>query len=132
MTGPSPKLNAEGWEVTPSASNEVKPPAMISVPEGEFLMGTSSEDITLLQLKESDWAYEWSDNDLFVAEQPQFRMSLPAFEIAKYLVTNAEYHSFIWDVGHRLAPRLDRLYLSRRHRKPSGCRRVQNRCRGLH
>ncbi len=102
MPGPSPKLNAEGWEVTPSTSNEVKPPTMISVPEDEFLMGTSSEDITLLQLKESDWAYEWSDNDLFVAEQPQFRMSLPAFEIAKYLVTNAEYHIFIWDVGHRL------------------------------
>jgi formylglycine-generating enzyme required for sulfatase activity len=39
---------------------------------------------------------------LFVAEQPQHTIFLQAFEIAKYPVTNADYHRFIWDVGHRL------------------------------
>ena len=102
MTGPTPKFNAEGWEVTPATSTKTKPPTMVGIKEGEFLMGTSDDNVKLLQLKESDWAYEWSDNELFVAEQPQHRVHLPAFEIAKYPVTNAEYHAFIWDVGHRL------------------------------
>jgi iron(II)-dependent oxidoreductase len=99
---PNSKLNAEGWEVTPPASHNVKPPAMLEIPAGEFFMGTSEENIRLLQLREADWAYEWSDNDLFVAEQPLHTVSLPAFEIAKYPVTNADYHCFIWDVGYRL------------------------------
>jgi formylglycine-generating enzyme required for sulfatase activity len=75
---------------------------MVDVPAGDFLMGTSDDNIKLLQLKESDWAYEWSDNELFAAEQPQHSVHLPAFQIAKFPVVNAEYHAFIWDVGHRL------------------------------
>lgn len=102
MTGSNPKLNAEGWEITPQVSNRIKPPLMIDIREGEFLMGTSADNIKLLQLKESDWAYEWADNELFVAEQPQHLVRLSAFEIAKYPVTNLEYHAFIWDTGHRL------------------------------
>src|SRR5690242_19353276 len=102
MTGLTPKLNAEGWEISSSDSNKIKIPAMVEVPEGEFMMGTSDENIKLLQLKESDWAYEWSDNDLFAAEQPPHRVSLPAFEIAKYPVTNEDYHAFVSDAAYRL------------------------------
>lgn len=96
------KLNAEGWEVTPSDTYEVKPPLMIEVPAGEFLMGTSDDNIKLLQLKESDWAYEWSDNELFAAEQPQHRVVLPAYKIAKFPVTNEEYHHFVTEMAYRL------------------------------
>ena len=95
-------LNAEGWEVIPTSQNKTKPPALIQIPGGSFIMGTSEENINLLQLKESDWAYDWSDNDLFAAEQPQHRVTLNAFEISQFPVTNAEYHSFIWDSGHRI------------------------------
>jgi len=102
MTGLNPKLNAEGWEITPETPNKIKTPSMVEVPMGEFLMGTSNENIKLLQLKESDWAYEWSDNELFAAEQPQHILSLPAFEIAKYPVTNEDYHFFTSDVAYRL------------------------------
>jgi toxoflavin biosynthesis protein ToxD len=102
MTGLNPKLNAEGWEVTPETSNQVKLPLMVEIPKGEFLMGTSEENIKLLQLKESDWAYEWSDNELFAAEQPQHLLSLSAYEIAKYPVTNEEYHTFTSDMAYRL------------------------------
>jgi hypothetical protein len=49
---PNPKINAEGWEVTPSVSNKVKLPVMIDVPVGHFLMGKSDENIKLLQPKE--------------------------------------------------------------------------------
>jgi len=97
-----PKLNAEGWELTPKAPHTAKPSVMISIPKGSFLMGTSDDNIKILQLKESDWAYEWTDNDLFIAEQPQHQITLPAFEIAQYPVTNAEYYTFIWDLGYRI------------------------------
>jgi formylglycine-generating enzyme required for sulfatase activity len=103
MTGSNQKFNAEGWDVTtPHVPSRTKLPVMIEIKESDFLMGTSDDNIKLLQLKESDWAYEWSDNDLFAAEQPQHQVHLPTFEIAKYPVTNAEYHAFIWDVGYRL------------------------------
>ena len=102
MTGLTPKLNAEGWEVIPTTTDRAKTPPMIEIPAGDFLMGTSDDNIKLLQLKESDWAYEWSDNELFAAEQPQFRISLPAYEIAKYAVTNEDYHNFIADAAYRL------------------------------
>lgn len=102
MADSTSKLNAEGWDFTPPTANEIRLPLMVEVPAGPFPMGTSNEDIKLLQLKESDWAYEWSDNDLFAAEQPQHVVTLSAFEIARFPVTNAEYHSFIWDKGYRL------------------------------
>ncbi len=85
-----------------AAANRVRLPIMIPIPAGEFLMGTSDEDIKRLQVKESDWAYEWYDNDLFDAEQPQHVVWLDAFEIAQYPVTNMEYHLFIQDTGYRL------------------------------
>lgn len=102
MTDSSPKLNAEGWEITPTPSSKAKLPELIRVPGGKFLMGTSDDNIKQLQIKESDWAYDWSDNDLFAAERPQHVVTLPAFEIAQYPVTNIEYHTFIWDSGHRI------------------------------
>jgi len=102
MTDSNPKLNAEGWEIVPKSPHKINLPTLIAIPAGKFLMGTSEDDIKLLQLKESDWAYEWSDNDLFTAEQPQHTVSLPAFEIAQFEVTNMEYYTFIWDKGHRI------------------------------
>jgi toxoflavin biosynthesis protein ToxD len=87
--------------VDPTTS-KVKLPVMVSVQGGEFLMGTSDEDITRLQLKESDWAYEWSDNDLFDNEQPQHVVILKPFEISQNPITNSEYFLFTWDTGYRL------------------------------
>lgn len=77
-------------------------PLMIKIPAGLFLMGTSDDDIKHLQLRESDWAYDWTDNELFESEQPQHRVSLAAFEIGQFPVTNSEYHLFIKDSGYRL------------------------------
>jgi formylglycine-generating enzyme required for sulfatase activity len=102
MTDTGSNLNAEGWEVAPKQPHTIKNPTMISIPAGKFLMGTSEDNIQQLQLKESDWAYEWSDHDLFAAEQPQHLVTLPAFELAQAPVTNAEYYIFIWDSGHRI------------------------------
>jgi formylglycine-generating enzyme required for sulfatase activity len=81
---------------------QAKLPNLISIPGGEFLMGTGNEDVKHLQLNESDWAYEWFDNDLFSNEQPQHLVKIDPFQIAHFPVTNGEYHVFVWDVGYRL------------------------------
>ena len=87
--------------VDPTTS-KVKLPVMITVYGGPFLIGTSDDDITRLQLKESEWAYDWSDNDFFEGEQPQHELTLGTFEISQTPITNAEYFLFTWDTGHRL------------------------------
>jgi formylglycine-generating enzyme required for sulfatase activity len=80
----------------------IKLPLMIKIPVSRFLMGTSDQDIMRLQLKESDWAYDWSDNDLFASEQPQHYVNVESFEIGQYPVTNGEYHIFTTTTGYRL------------------------------
>lgn len=84
------------------ASLKLRIPSMVTIPEGEFLIGTSNEDVRTLMLKESDWAYDWHDQDLFANEQPQHRLALPAFEIGQFPVTNGDYLAFVWDTGHIL------------------------------
>jgi len=85
-----------------TGTNTVKLPIMISIPEDNFRMGTSDDDINRLVLKESDWAYEWSDQDLFASEQPNFTCHCNPFEIGQHQVTNAEYNVFIITTGYRL------------------------------
>jgi hypothetical protein len=86
----------------PKKEASIHLPTMVTIPAGSFVMGTSEEDIKRLQLKESDWAYDWSDNNLFAAEQPQHQVSVKAFEIGQYPITNQEYNDFLFDTGHRL------------------------------
>jgi len=82
--------------------DEVKMPNLLVVQGGDFLVGTSNDDIKHLQLKQSDWAYDWSDNELFESEQPQHKATITTFEIAQFPVTNAEYSQFALATGYRL------------------------------
>ena len=59
---------------------------MVSIPAGEFLMGTDSER-----------------SDKF--NQPQHKVNLPEYKIDKYLVTHAEFAKFVAATQHR--PPLD-------------------------
>lgn len=88
---------------TASSQQKNKLPLMITIPPGEFFMGTSSEQISHL-FNRAEWAQEWQDKDLFTVEQPYHIVTLSAYEIARFPVTNLEYHEFVWDSGHR-APR---------------------------
>lgn len=101
MTKYNPYKDPEFQRPT-QASTEIKHSTMILVPNDEFLMGTSDEDIKRLQLKESDWAYDWSDNDMFDNERPQHTVKVAAFEIGQSPVTNSEYYHFTADSGFRL------------------------------
>jgi formylglycine-generating enzyme required for sulfatase activity len=74
---------------------------MITIPEGEVLMGTSEDQVDDLLAKE-EWAEEWYANDLFQAEQPQHSVYVPEFEIARFPVSNKDYYLFTWETGYRV------------------------------
>jgi toxoflavin biosynthesis protein ToxD len=90
---------------TASSSGEpygaVRPPDMALVPAGEFLMGTSGQQV-LAMLQKEDWAKEWQDKGLFQGEQPQHPLTLPEYRIAVTAVTNAEYQVFVWETGQKV------------------------------
>lgn len=86
---------------TKSLKSRLKLPGMIRIPAGEFLMGTSDEQVEFLVQRE-EWAEEWYAQDLFLSEQPQHLVSLPEYELARYPVTNADYSLFTWETGYRL------------------------------
>ena len=67
---------------------------MVLVPAGEFLMGTSQEQLADLK-RRYGWDHEWMRR-----ETPQRRVHVEDFYIDKYLVTNAEYKRFVEATGH--------------------------------
>jgi len=71
-------------------------PEMVLVPAGSFLMGTKPEELddlfVLMEKEKKGMPYEQR-----LREAPQFEMYLPAYEIDRYPVTNAEYAAFIAD-----------------------------------
>jgi toxoflavin biosynthesis protein ToxD len=84
-------------ETTPN----VPLPEMVTVPEGEFIMGTSDEQVMQLYWKE-DWAQEWHEDGMFRIEQPQHYVYLPSYEIGKFPVTNDDYYRFVWQSNYKL------------------------------
>jgi formylglycine-generating enzyme required for sulfatase activity len=74
-------------------------PEVVSVPAGPFWMGTSDAHIAALRER-----HAWAEAFDFGPEQPQHQLTLPAFEIGRYPVTNAEYAAFVEATGHA-APR---------------------------
>jgi formylglycine-generating enzyme required for sulfatase activity len=79
----------------------MNPPEVIYIPEGAFLMGTSDGQIEYLVIEEA-WAEAWFNQRLFQVEQPQHKVVLPAYGIARLPVTNAEYYQFVYDTGYRV------------------------------
>jgi formylglycine-generating enzyme required for sulfatase activity len=63
-------------------------PPLATVPSGDFLMGSDPK----------------KDLNALPAEQPQQRLRLGAFQIAKYSVTVAEYVAFVAQSGHSAPP----------------------------
>jgi len=69
-------------------------PQLVRVPEGEFLMGSTPEQVAAL-VREDPERKEW-----FEREEPQHPIYLPAYEIGKYPVTNVEYRRFVRETKH--------------------------------
>ena len=69
-------------------------PGMVQIPAGEFVMGSNKTDERGLQ-KEYGFV-----NPLFVDEHPPHKVSVAAFAIDQYEVTNAGYKAFVLATKH--------------------------------
>lgn len=101
-------------ERLPSALDSGLPfePELVRVPAGIFLMGTSDGQIGQLRA-----LFEWAKDISFDTEQPQHRIHLPAYQIGRYPINNAQYAAFVqatdrdaprnWPGGHVPGDRAD-------------------------
>ena len=87
--------NAAFTELPPVVVNKIDGSEMVLIPAGPSLMGSTPAQTAALIDKDDRLA-----SDFFHAEQPQHTVSLPAFYIDRYPVTNAQYAAFIAATGH--------------------------------
>jgi len=64
---------------------------MVLVPAGEFIMGSDTDELARLDIRQ----------ELVEDEIPRHRVSLDAFYIDKYEVTNAHFQQFVQATGYR-------------------------------
>lgn len=85
------RLGDPRFEAIDVNGRRVLVPPFVSVPAGPFRMGSSA------------WEVFWLAYTGFPAEdeRPRHRVNLPAFYIARFPVTNAEYRCFIEDRGYQ-------------------------------
>ena len=69
---------------------------MVLIPAGEFIMGSTDEEISRWE----DEAEALSARRWFTDEAPQHRVYLAAYYIDKYEVTNAQYCKFVAETNH--------------------------------
>lgn len=85
----------------PAKKKETFEPELILIPAGEFLMGTDPQkDKIFVEAKK-----KYKDNEFataaFNSEQPQHRVYLPDYYIAKTPVTNAQYAAFVQAASYK-------------------------------
>jgi formylglycine-generating enzyme required for sulfatase activity len=89
---------------------------MILIPAGEFIMGTSDEQIKELLRQFSYWKREQ-----FANEQPQHRVYLDEFYIDKYPVTNAQFERFVKATGYKAGDDWRKYYTKGKEKHPVVC-----------
>ncbi len=70
-------------------------PRLVTIPQGEFRMGSSREQIEELQRRFYD-----IEEELFAREVPQNTVYLEEYSIGQYPITNAEFKLFVKDTGY--------------------------------
>lgn len=78
-------------------------PQLVGVPGGKFLMGMSAEELDKLAELLGDEGLG-ADREWLLAQTPQHELRLPAFEIGRYPVTNAEYAAFVESPEGKTSP----------------------------
>jgi len=89
------EFRARGLNIPVKERMKVLEPAMIKIPTGSFLMGSSPSEIKNAQqgVLRSKWI-KW--------EQPKHRVELSEYSISKYPITNQEYQVFVKDAKYRV------------------------------
>ncbi len=86
-------------ETTPTTAEEKASPfepQLVMIPAGKFLMGTSESELKEIAKLDKDKNYQ----DWIKREVPQHEVTLPAYALGRYPVTNAEFTRFIDDNGY--------------------------------
>ena len=74
--------------------------SLIPVPAGSFTMGTGAGEVDRLA-DEFELAKTWREKGYFSREQPQHRVMLPAYLIARHAVTVGQFRAFVEAGGYR-------------------------------
>ena len=85
--------------IFPFFKEKADPGDMVLIPAGEFIMGSSSEEVDKV-ISEYGKRGDFIDYE-FEKEKPRRKVYIKAFYIDKYEVTNAQYKRFIDATGHR-------------------------------
>ena len=90
-------------EVNDAAQQVLTTIEWVSVPEGEFLMGSTPE-AAKAAYEDAKLRSSMLEQHTFDAELPQHQVHLSAYEISRYEITNAQYRAFI-EATNRPTPR---------------------------
>jgi len=83
------------------------PPELVDIPAGPFIMGSlPDEREAAYQLDEFAYGHRRTREWKWYADEPRKTPILPAYQITKTTITNAQYQVFVKSTGHR-APGVD-------------------------
>ena len=86
-----------GTKIGDVAINSKDGAEMVWVPGGDFLMGSSDEEIAALLKDNPGWKREWFDKD-----KPQHKVYLDGYWVYKCEVTVAQYRNFCSETGRTM------------------------------
>ncbi len=89
-------------------------PQVVTIPAGEFIMGSDqAERETAYKLDEKAYGHSVTrKNRWYDFEEKRQTLSLPAFDISKTPITNAQYRAFTKATGHRVPKVKPRVWAS--------------------